>query len=282
MSKNSSKSNVNSEIKASSEPKTDLKNWTPAASSSYIDYDLTKIKDTRAGFLIDSNADTGGTANGKNAKNQDQVKIRSGSKRVIYEHLLPQQLSSNSNLNNATGEEQPLSCCECQSINVDVSFFTHYMLQVCPSCINSHPEKYTLLTKTEAKQDYLLTDEELRDTSKLPHWDRPNPRKSTYARMKLFVRCQVESFAFEKWGGEDKLDEEFYRREDVKNKRKQAEHKKKLNDMRKRTRTSLYLERREKQQSESAVNHEHDWVQLDGSCVKTCKICKISLEEEEF
>lgn len=49
--------------------------------------------------------------------------------------------------------------------------------------------------------DYLLTDEELRDEQRMPHWERPNPRKSTYARMKLYLREQVESFAFAKWNG---------------------------------------------------------------------------------
>jgi DNA-repair protein complementing XP-A cells len=88
-------------------------------------------------------------------------------------------------------------CDDCSLPDIDPDLYLHYKLTVCTACRDSKPEKYTLLTKTEAQNDYLLTDEELRDSTKMPHWERPNPRKSTYARMKLYVRCQVEAFAFE-------------------------------------------------------------------------------------
>ncbi|KAG0785142.1 hypothetical protein G6F22_008062 [Rhizopus arrhizus] len=38
------------------------------------------------------------------------------------------------------------------------------------------------------RNDYLLTDPELKDTELLPHWSKPNPHKSTWNDMMLYVR----------------------------------------------------------------------------------------------
>ena len=71
-------------------------------------------------------------------------------------------------------------------------------------------------------QDYLLTDPELRDTDLLPHLLKPNPHAASYSNMMLFLRFQVEEVAWKKWGGEEGLDAEWARREDMK-KRKREE-----------------------------------------------------------
>lgn len=61
----------------------------------------------------------------------------------------------------------------------------HYKVMVCKGvamtdsgCVKEKTEIYSLLTKTECKQDYLLTDSELKDQTKLPYW----------------VRCRVDLF----------------------------------------------------------------------------------------
>lgn len=68
-------------------------------------------------------------------------------------------------------------CKECESIDIDHLFKRVFGLLVCEKCKAEHPEKYSLLTKTECKevcgllsayttsasrplQDYLLTDRE--------------------------------------------------------------------------------------------------------------------------
>ncbi len=127
--------------------------------------------DTLGGFFAGNDA----------ADEQQQRKRPKIESRVTYLHDVPADAA----------------CRDCASPEIDADFWTHYRLCVCQSCREELPEKYTLLTKTEAQQDYLLTDEELRDTTRMPFWERPNPRKSSYARMKLYVRCQVEKFAFE-------------------------------------------------------------------------------------
>ena len=93
-------------------------------------------------------------------------------------------------------------------------------VRICNQCKKKHPDQYSLLTKTECKEDYLLTDSELRDQSLLPHMLKRNPHASNYSNMMLYLRMQVEEVAFKKWGGGEGLDEEWERRETVKRDRK--------------------------------------------------------------
>lgn len=72
------------------------------------------------------------------------------------------------------------------------------------------------------RQDYLLTDPELKDTDLLPHLLKANPHASTYSNMMLFLRGQVEEVAWKKWGGEEGLDKEWERREEFKKRKREA------------------------------------------------------------
>lgn len=111
-----------------------------------------------------------------------------------------------------------------------------FAVRVCKKCKEKFPEKYSLLTKTECKevsyslpvltdktdrQDYLLTDPELKDEDLLPHLLRPNPHASTYSNMMLFLRLQVEKVAWDKWEGEEGLDKEWERREVFKKRKRE-------------------------------------------------------------
>ena len=49
-------------------------------------------------------------------------------------------------------------CRECGTIELDFLTLKVFGMPVCQKCKNEHPEKYSLLTKTECKEDYLLTD----------------------------------------------------------------------------------------------------------------------------
>ncbi|KAJ1980201.1 DNA repair protein rad14 [Dimargaris verticillata] len=172
-------------------------------------------------------------------------------------------------------------CRECGSLDVDPLFFKIFTLTVCPACKQAHPEKYSLITKTEAKQDYLLTDEELRDAAILPHWEKPNPRKSTWNNMMLYVREQVELYAFKRWGGEAELDKEFERREEEKKQRKAKKFKANLRDLRNRTRTSLW------QRRDFDAKHVHEYGELvenpeTGETEKTCQTCGLTIVVTEL
>ena len=134
---------------------------------------------------------------------------------------------------------------------------------------------------------------ELKDAELLPHLNKPNPHKSHWHDMMLFLRFQVEEYAFKKWGSPEALDAEFERREADKRKRKEEKFKSKLNELKKKTRTDAY--RRGLKGDGKGGNfgdvigkgrHEHDWGQTveneDGMTVKTCLGCGMEVEEMEF
>lgn len=185
-------------------------------------------------------------------------------------------------------------CRECGSLEIDWQFDEHLQTQVCHACKEKMPEKYSLLTKTEAKEDYLLTDPELRDENLLPRMTKPNPHKSTWNDMMLFMRFQVEEYAFseKKWGSAEKLDEEFERRLKETKERKEKKFKNKLNELKKRTRVDAYKKGRAGGGGEFGdvignAKHEHEWGRSvedpeTGMSKKSCIECGMEVEELEF
>ena len=140
----------------------------------------------------------------------------------------------------------------------------------------------------------------------LPHLSKPNPHKSNWHDMMLFLRYQVEEYAFKtKWGSAEALDAEFERREADKRRRKEAKFREKLLDLKRKTRTDAY--RRNNPKSALAGSggegtakparfgdavggdnrkHVHDWGRTveneDGVTSKTCMSCGMEVEELEF
>lgn len=127
--------------------------------------------------------------------------------------------------------------------------------------------------------------------------ERPNPRKSTWNNMMLFLRYQVEDYAFsdKKWGSSEALDAEFEKRENEKKRRKEAKFKSKLHDLKKRTRVEAYRRSREAgggggnfgDDLSRGGKHTHEWGRTVqdpemGMGVKTCVDCGMEVEELEF
>ncbi|KAF9307373.1 hypothetical protein BGZ74_005813 [Mortierella antarctica] len=240
----------------------------------FYDYDLSKMKDTRAGFIqeLDERDAIGRTAE---EAAQDEENLR---KRKWQPTVVPDDPSI------FLGAEDNYECQDCGSIDVDFQLLRHFHVPVCIACRDARPEKYSLLTKTECRQDYLLTDPELRDTELFPYWERPNPKKATWNNMMLYLRFQVEEFAFKKWGGAEGLDAEFEKRERDKETRKEVKFKKELRDLRNKTRTSVW---QDKKLAKRAKTHQHSYgatlVDPDtGALVQTCVECGIQVECEEF
>ncbi|KAI8906335.1 DNA binding domain-containing protein [Gorgonomyces haynaldii] len=163
-----------------------------------------------------------------------------------------------------TADYQPshLEKCECGSIDLDYTYLEHYDLRVCISC--KRLDKYQLLTKTECKQDYLLTEPEMKE---LKSWMRPNPHKQSYSNMLLYCRSQVEAFAIKKWHSLEEMDQEFEKREQKKQQKKQQKFQTKLKELRTKTRTVLFKE-----------DHEHAYVD-EADCM-VCKTCGFRVEFE--
>ncbi|EGD88184.2 DNA repair protein [Trichophyton rubrum D6] len=186
-------------------------------------------------------------------------------------------------------------CRECGTVDIDWKWDEVFKCSICSVCKEKFPEKYSLLTKTEAKEDYLLTDPELKDEELLPHLERPNPHKSTWNNMMLFLRFQVEEYAFsaKKWGSPEGLDAEFERREADKKKRKEAQFRTKLKELKKRTQFEAHRRNREGGGGSfgdtlgGRQRHVHQWGRpVDnaetGMSVKTCVDCGMEVEEIVF
>jgi len=116
----------------------------------------------------------------------------------------------------------------------------------------------------------------------------------------LYVRYQVEEFAWKKWGGPEGLDKEWERREKMKKEKKDKKFEQQLKgisllqggfthlDLRKRTRTEQWTKRvRRKGQGFDDEAHEHVFgpeIQLEGEDVvrRKCEICGMETEEIVF
>jgi DNA-repair protein complementing XP-A cells len=190
-------------------------------------------------------------------------------------------------------------CRECNSLEVDWKWADTFHISVCARCRELYPDKYSLLTKTEARDDYLLTNPELADEDLLPHLERPNPHKTSFHNMQLFLRLQVEAYAFseKKWGSAEALDEEYEKRSKVAKQRKEKKFKNKLNDLKRRTRVEAYKRQRLGGDNATAEfgqkikgrydKHEHEWGRgvlnpETGMTKKICTECGMEVEELEF
>lgn len=124
--------------------------------------------------------------------------------------------------------ENNQTCAHCSSIEIDHFLRRHFNIFVCSSCRELHANCYSLLTKTTAKEEYLLTDEELADTSILPFMTKPNPYKSSWSDMHLYLAMHVRDYALKKWGSLEALQQELEHRSQAKECRKEKHFKQKL------------------------------------------------------
>ncbi|EFI28577.1 hydrophilic protein [Coprinopsis cinerea okayama7 len=222
----------------------------------YFEYDLSKMVNSKGGFLLEDERDVDEEVRRKEKERERQRQM---------------QAIEPSNMNP--------KCRECGTVDIDQTYKQVFRCLVCKKCINEKPELYSLLTKTECKEDYLLTDPELRDHEVMPHLLKANPHKSTYANMMLFVRYQVEEFAWKKWGSPEALDAEYERREEEKKKKKNKKFEQSLRDLRKRTKESVWQRRKDEE-------HRHSYGPLercsDGTSKQICHECGFTVEVEEL
>ncbi|KAE8145969.1 XPA protein C-terminus-domain-containing protein [Aspergillus avenaceus] len=265
----------------------------------YVEYDLSKMTDTKGGFLTEEDDPFNKALHvkdGKAAPKPANLTQKEWEKMQLLDSLRRNKAGPfEPALSALDDRSQQKTCRECGSLEIDWKWEEELRCCVCHGCKDKFPEKYSLLTKTEAKEDYLLTDPELRDEELLPHLEKPNPHKSTWNNMMLYLRYQVEEYAFsdKKWGSAEALDEEFERRERQKKQRREAQFKSKLQDLKKRTRVDAY--RRNRQGAAGgdfgdvlgSGRHVHQWGRSvenpeTGIGVKKCVDCGMEVEELEF
>ncbi|KAF2142770.1 uncharacterized protein K452DRAFT_326049 [Aplosporella prunicola CBS 121167] len=280
--------------------------------SAYIEYDFSKMTDTKGGFMTAEDdphnralhATGAGSNDGGAAPKPAHMTQREWERHQLLQKLRAQKTGpfepGISVLRSGDGSTP--KCVECASPEIDWAWADVFSMRVCHACKESLPEKYSLLTKTEAREDYLLTDSELRDASLLPRLERPNPHKASFHSMQLFLRCQVEEYAFSarKWGSAEALDEEFERRQVQRKERKEKKFNAKLAELKKRTRVEAHRRNRDALKRGDATEahfgqaiasrgdrHEHEWGRAvedpaTGAVKKSCVECGMEVEELEF
>ncbi|EMC97193.1 hypothetical protein BAUCODRAFT_121694 [Baudoinia panamericana UAMH 10762] len=262
----------------------------------FVEYDFSKMTDTKGGFMTAEDdpynkALHAPEADGKPAN----MSLKEWERQQLQRRLREQRVGPyEPGLSVLDKREITKKCRECGSLEIDWQWDEALRCQICHTCKEKYPEKYSLLTKSEAREDYLLTDPELRDETLLPHLEKPNPHKSTWHNMMLYVRYQVEQYAFsdKKWGSAEALDEEFDKRQRETKERKEKKFRNKLNELKKRTRVDAYKRARgggggEFGDTIGNGKHEHEWGRpVDdpgtGMTKKRCIECGMEVEELEF
>ncbi|UNI24620.1 DNA repair protein rad14 [Purpureocillium takamizusanense] len=270
----------------------------------FVDYNMSSMTDTKGGFLSTEddphNFALGGKKPGQPADDDQRPKnmtVQEWEKLQVIRNLKRLKAGPfEPGISVLVDEDKRKRCRECRSLEIDFVWEEVFHVCVCHKCKDKYPEKYSLLTKTECKEDYLLTDPELRDPELLPHLNKPNPHKSHWHDMMLFLRFQVEDYAIKsKWGSSEALDAEYERRETQKKARKEAKFKEKLLDLKRKTRTDAF--RRQAGtlgksgaskfgDSMGSGRHVHEWGRTvqneEGMTIKTCVDCGMEVEELEF
>lgn len=112
----------------------------------YVDFDFSKMTDTKGGFLTaeddpHNRAMRSGQLSLKEWERQQELKMGKDSESV-----------------KARISSEAQACRECRSLDTDEKWAKAFHVGICRACKDKYPEKYSLLTKTEVKEDYLLTD----------------------------------------------------------------------------------------------------------------------------
>ncbi|KAI5818956.1 XPA protein C-terminus-domain-containing protein, partial [Pyronema omphalodes] len=248
----------------------------------YVEYDLSKMNDTKGGFMSTEDDPHSVLAAQNLADKPPGMTLEEWARHQKRMKLLKEKKGAfEPAISAAKDSNEDKTCFECKSPEIDFKWKDVFKCRVCEKCKKEKPDKYSLLTKTEAREDYLLTDPELKDEDLLPHLSQPNPHKSTWSNMMLYVKYQVEEFALKKWGSFEAMDAEFEKRTAQKKERNENKFKTRLRELKKRTRVDAW--KREREQNNGPTKHEHVWGTAvageGGAVIKTCEDCGFELEE---
>jgi DNA-repair protein complementing XP-A cells len=131
----------------------------------YVEYDFSKMTDTKGGFLTQEDDPFNKALHVPDDK--EAQKPANMTQREWERQQLLQSLRRNREgpfepgLSVLDDESKQKTCRECGSLEIDWKWEEQLRCQICHSCKDKFPDKYSLLTKTEAREDYLLTDRKL-------------------------------------------------------------------------------------------------------------------------
>uniref|UniRef100_T1J654 1-acyl-sn-glycerol-3-phosphate acyltransferase n=1 Tax=Strigamia maritima TaxID=126957 RepID=T1J654_STRMM len=162
-----------------------------------------------------------------------------------------------------------IHCNECEKPFMDSFLLSKFHEPICDNCRDGE-DKHCLITKTEAKNTYLLKDCDLEKREPpLMCIKKKNPRQSNWGEMHLYLKSQVVKRAMEVWETEEKLEEEHEKRCVTRIRNKQNKFNKKVKELRRAVRSSLW-----KKDNKEHV-HEYgaeEYSEDDDLYTKTCSI----------
>jgi DNA-repair protein complementing XP-A cells len=129
-----------------------------------VDYDFSKMTDTKGGFLTQEDDPFNKqlhVADGKDALKPANMTQKEWERQQILQNLKRNREGPyEPGLSVLDDKSKQKKCRECNSLEIDWKWEEELKCCICHACKDKFPEKYSLLTKTEAKEDYLLTDRE--------------------------------------------------------------------------------------------------------------------------
>ncbi|XP_058460052.1 DNA repair protein complementing XP-A cells homolog [Malaya genurostris] len=171
-------------------------------------------------------------------------------------------------------------CLDCGDRFADSYLLNTFDYKICDACRDSDG-KHSLITRTEAKQEYLLKDCDLDKREPiLKYISRKNPHNVRWGEMKLYLHLQIEQRALEVWGTEENLIKEKELREEKREVTKVKKYNKRLKELRMDVRSSLY--------DKTIQGHVHSWGdsevynEEEDTYTRTCESCNHSETYEKM
>ncbi|XP_007945064.1 DNA repair protein complementing XP-A cells [Orycteropus afer afer] len=169
-------------------------------------------------------------------------------------------------------------CEECGKEFMDSYLMNHFDLATCDNCRDADG-KHQLITKTEAKQEYLLKDCDLEKREPaLKCIVKKNPHHAQWGDMKLYLKLQIVKRALEVWGNQEALEAAKEARQENREKMKQKKFDRKVKELRRAVRSSVW------KRTIAAHQHEYGPEELleDDTYRKTCTVCGQELTYEKM
>lgn len=154
-------------------------------------------------------------------------------------------------------------CKFCSKCPIDQELKNIFGLNVCRSC----KKNIKFITKTTCKENYLLSDYDLKE---FKHLTRPNPHKGTWSNMNLYLEDEIINCAKTKYENLENIEKIKEKREIDLMERKKKKLRKNIRDYKRKT---ILIKKNIK------PKHEHQFVIENG--IKKCK-CGLEFEEEDI
>lgn len=128
----------------------------------FVEYDFSTMKDTKGGFLTEEDDPFNKALHARDGKREEKpenMTQREWERQQLLQSLRRERAGPfEPAISVLEDKSRQKACRECGNLEIDWKWEEMLQCCICNACKEKFPEKYSLLTKTEAKEDYLLTD----------------------------------------------------------------------------------------------------------------------------